>query len=113
MSRERIRVVVTRAVHEWAELEPERQAWLARCLRRHVTGDWGDLDADDWAANDAAAGQGCGRVLCAYRLPAELAGAGIDRTVWVITDDLEDPDTATTILWPSDYVRHEALGTVR
>jgi hypothetical protein len=29
--------------------------------------------------------------------------------VLVITDDLEDPDTATTILWPSDYVRHEAL----
>jgi hypothetical protein len=29
--------------------------------------------------------------------------------MWVITDDLEDPDTATTVLWPSDYVRHEAL----
>jgi len=29
--------------------------------------------------------------------------------VWVITDDVEDPDSATTVLWPTDYVRHEAL----
>jgi hypothetical protein len=41
-------------------------------------------------------------VLSAYRLPTVLAATTTDRTVWVITDDLEDPDTATTILWPSD-----------
>jgi hypothetical protein len=68
-----------------------------------VAGDWGDLDAADWTANDAAVRHGCGRLLSAYRLPVELAFAGTDTTVWVITDDLEDPDTATTILWPSDY----------
>jgi hypothetical protein len=108
-----MRVVVTRAVHEWAELEPERRAWLARCLRRHCAGDWGDLDPADWTANDSAARCGCGRLLSAYRVPFELASISADTTVWIITDDLEDPDTATTILWPSDYVRHEALGTVR
>ena len=58
MSTQAIRVVMTRAVHEWAELEPERLAWLAGCLRRHVAGDWGDLDAHDWAANDAAVRHG-------------------------------------------------------
>jgi hypothetical protein len=98
-----MRVVVTRAVHQWAELEPERQAWLAGCLRRHVSADWGDLDTDDWTANDAAARQGCGRVLSAYRLPAALAATTSNRTVWVITDDLEDPAAVTTILWPSGY----------
>jgi hypothetical protein len=46
---------------------------------------------------------GCGRLLSAYRLPADLADASTDPTAWVITDDLEDPDTATTVLWPSDY----------
>jgi hypothetical protein len=39
MSRQGVRVVVTRAVYEWVELEPERQAWLAGCLRRHLGGD--------------------------------------------------------------------------
>ena len=78
-------------------------AWLAGCLARHLTGDWGDLDADDRAANDHALRHGQGRVLSAYELPADLAGTTAERQVWVITDDLDDPDTATTILWPSDY----------
>ena len=34
---------------------------------------------------------------------ADLAATTVEHQVWVITDDLEDPDTATTILWPSDY----------
>jgi hypothetical protein len=55
------------------------------------------------AANDAAVRHGQGRVPSAYRLPAVLASATNDRQVWVITDDLDDPDTATTVLWPSDY----------
>jgi hypothetical protein len=85
-------------------MDPSRVAWLAACLRRHVTGDWGDIDSDDWAANDAVVRHRCGRVLSAYRLPAELAAATArDDQLWIITDDVEDPDTATTILWPSDY----------
>ena len=56
-----------------------------------------------WAANDAAVRHGQRRVLSAYRLPAGLASALNERQMWVITDDLEDPDTATTVLWPSDY----------
>jgi hypothetical protein len=94
---------MTAGLHDWAELEPERQAWLAGCLRRHVAGDWGDLDAGDWAANDAAVRHGCGRLLSAYRLAGLLAATTPDRTVWIITDDLEDPETATTIRWPRDY----------
>jgi hypothetical protein len=51
----------------------------------------------------------CGRVLSLYRRRAEPAATTGDDRLWIITDDVEDPDTATTILWPSDYVRHEAL----
>jgi len=32
-----------------------------------------------------------------------IAGDTDEDAVWIITDDLDDPDTATTILWPSDY----------
>ena len=103
------RVVVTRAVNEWAEQEPCRAASLATYVRRRAAGDWGDVDRDDWAANDATVHHGCGRLLSSYRLPLELVDVAGDDRLWVITDDVEDPDTATTILWPSDYVRHEAL----
>ena len=48
------RTVVTCAVLDWADVEPSRMAWLAGCLARHLTADWGDLDADDRAANDHA-----------------------------------------------------------
>lgn len=61
-------------------------------LIRHVTGDWGDVDGEDHAANDHAVIQG-ERVLSAYRLP--------DGTkVWVIT---EADRSATTFLLPSEY----------
>jgi hypothetical protein len=95
--------MMTRAVHEWAELEPDRHAWLAGCLRRHCVGDWGDVDAADWLANDNGVHHRRGRLLSAYRLPVELVSISTDGLVWIITDDLEEPDTATTILWPSDY----------
>jgi hypothetical protein len=97
------RTVVTAAVLDWAEDEPARMAWLAGCLARHLTADWGDLESEDRAANDHALRRGQGRVLSAYRLPAELAGTTTEQRIWVITDDLDDPDTATTMLWPSDY----------
>jgi hypothetical protein len=37
-------------------------------LLRHQRGDWGDVDADDAAANDRAAAGGGEQVLSAYRL---------------------------------------------
>jgi hypothetical protein len=97
------RTVVTCAVLDWADVEPARMAWLADCLARHLTADWGDLDAEDRALNDRTLLAGRGRAMSSYRLPAELAGTTSETNVWVITDDLDDPDTATTVLWPSDY----------
>ena len=41
--------------------------------------------------------------MSSYRVPAELIETTAETTLWVITDDLDDPDTATTVLWPSDY----------
>jgi hypothetical protein len=61
-------------------------------LARHATCDWGDVDAEDWTANDRAVVDGA-RLLSAYRLP--------DGTpIWVIT---EADRSATTFLLPSEY----------
>jgi hypothetical protein len=60
-------------------------------LRRHATGDWGDLCPEDTLANDTALDQG-GRLFSAY-------GQGEDR-LWVIT---EADRSVTTVLLPEDY----------
>ena len=44
-----------------------------------------------------------GRIISAYPVPAHLAGGNPDPTVWIITDDLDQPPTTTTVLFPSDY----------
>ncbi len=61
-------------------------------LARHRQGDWGEVDASDWQANDRALGDGA-RLLSAYTLPTGVR-------LWVIT---EADRSATTILLPSDY----------
>ena len=61
-------------------------------FRRHATGDWGDVCAEDKRANDDALASG-ERLLSAYHLR--------DGTkVWVIT---EWDRSVTTLLLPSDY----------
>ena len=65
---------------------------IAAALRRHSSGDWGEVDLDDWAANDAALPSG-ERLLSVYR-----SANGI--TFWVLT---EADRSATTVLLPGDY----------
>jgi hypothetical protein len=62
-------------------------------LQRHRSGDWGELDAEDIAANDRAA-RGNERILSAYTLPTT------GERIWIIT---EWDRSATTILLPSEY----------
>ena len=64
----------------------------AHYLARHASGDWGDLSAEDRAANDRALLTG-DRLLSAYRLPN-------GERIWVIT---EADRSATTALLPQEY----------
>ena len=67
-------------------------------LIRHVTGDWGDLCAEDKQANEAALQTGA-RLLSAYMLPD-------GEKLWVITDaevDDQHHRQCTTLLRPDDY----------
>jgi hypothetical protein len=61
-------------------------------LRRHQCGDWGEMDADDWAANDRALREGT-RILSVYPLPT-------GEKLWIIT---EWDRSVTTLLLPSEY----------
>jgi hypothetical protein len=72
-------------------LEALDPAQLLAIIRRHAAGDWGDLDAEDCAANAAALRHGT-RLLSAYAL--------LGARVWVIT---EADRSATTVLLPEEY----------
>ncbi len=65
---------------------------LPRLLARHAGGDWGDVDAHDWAANDQAVKDG-GRVISAYRFSETIK-------LWVIT---EADRGSTLVLLPDEY----------
>jgi len=66
-------------------------------LSRHARGDWGDLDAPDRAANDAALRDGS-RLLSAYTVAEDVK-------VWIITEAADDDGhrAATTLLLPEEY----------
>lgn len=64
----------------------------ALLIARHVSGDWGDLCADDRAENELALKDGL-RIFSSYNLDS-------DCKVWVIT---EYDRSCTTLLFPSDY----------
>jgi hypothetical protein len=61
-------------------------------MERHLFGDWGEVDEQDWQLNDQAL-KGVSRILSAY---CTLKG----KKLWVIT---EADRSATTILLPDEY----------
>ena len=75
-----------------AALEVVTQDEIVAALRRHQSGDWGDVGTDDSAANDEALKVG-ERLLSSYQTA--------DGTkFWIIT---EADRSATTVLLPDDY----------
>ena len=74
---------------------PER---MSRCLRRHLSGDWGCVDTHDKAINDMAVAHRT-RVLSAYPIDPKQPSRGHGaNTLWIITDRGWE---TTTLLLPS------------
>jgi predicted RNA-binding protein associated with RNAse of E/G family len=76
------------AATETGQITPEQ---VAQAVRRHVTGDWANLDPEDQSANKQAVEQGM-RVLSCYTLNKTR--------VYVIT---ESDRSVTTVLLPEEY----------
>jgi hypothetical protein len=87
------RVVATAAV---ASSVPEEV--IIGLLDRHAARDWGELDAEDKATNDADHSQAEGRLFSSYETPEH-------GTIWLITEDLrgEGGGPITTVLLPEDF----------
>lgn len=71
-----------------------RQGWInpSAYLRRHLSGDWGELSAEDRRSNDDALKSG-DRLLSAYQVAPDLK-------LWIIT---EWDRSLTTLLLPDEY----------
>jgi hypothetical protein len=65
---------------------------IQTALRRHVSGDWGELDEHDREENELSLREG-------YRLLSVYYSAGGNK-FWIIT---EADRSATTVLMPDDY----------
>lgn len=65
-------VVMTRAVNDVIADHASLARLALDALGRHRAGDWGDVGAEDWKANEDALDQGL-RVLSVYRLPGRMA----------------------------------------
>jgi hypothetical protein len=71
-------------------------ALIAELLHRHLTGDWGELDAHDIRANNQALRTGA-RLLSAYETPAGRC--------WILTEATDDTGArrSTCVLRPQEY----------
>ena len=65
---------------------------IMHALSRHVRGDWGQLDPEDWNANELALKDGS-RLFSAYHSSRDIK-------FWIIT---EADRSVTTVLLPEDY----------
>ena len=72
-------------------LQQENGIYLWNYLRKHTSGDWGDVCDEDKKENDFSVDNGF-RILSAYDTPAGR--------LWVIT---ESDRSSTTFLLPSEY----------
>jgi hypothetical protein len=75
---------------------------LLMCLARHVSGDWGEVDAHDAAANVAALKDGS-RILSVYFI--DELGSPARGKFWIITDAVGEGGqrAVTTVLLPEEY----------
>ena len=84
-------VVMTRGIAGAVERSESFAAGVLDALRRHRGGEWGEVCAEDAAANDWSLANG-ERLLSSYTIDGER--------VWIIT---ERDRSATTVLYPSEY----------
>ena len=97
-------IVSTNNVATMCEAYPEFSTFISHSMKRHLSGDWGDLDQEDKDSNDEALScpldriQEIGdRILSAYNFQ-QLPGIR-DTKIWIIT---EYDRSVTTILFPSE-----------
>ena len=84
-------VVMTRGIANELEQDTKFAKFVTESLKRHATGDWGDLGEEDKSSNEYALENDL-RIFSAYIRE--------DKKIYIIT---EWDRSYTTILFPSEY----------
>ena len=87
-------VVMTRGVADRCAEDSLFAFFVHKALQMHSSGNWGDVDDEDWQSNQDALNGG-DRLFSAYYLD-DAHG----EKIWIIT---EHDRSSTTILFPSEY----------
>lgn len=85
------RVVCTRGVNDALADNANFAEFVTGCMKRHASGDWGDMDEQDKKENEYAIGKYL-RLFSSYNYS--------DKKIWIIT---EADRSVTTILFADEY----------
>jgi len=86
-------ILMTRGVNDAIAEDIEFAKFAFDSLKRHASGDWGDMCKEDKIANEMAVKAGDLRIFSAYE-------CGDLPKIWIIT---EADRSITTILFPDEY----------
>ena len=86
------RLLLTRGVNDMVAEDIEFAKLVTNSLKRHLSGDWGDLCKEDKAENELSLKEG-------FRLLSAYEQEGLQK-IWIIT---EADRSATTVLFPEEY----------
>ena len=83
---------LTAGVNNRISEEVRFEMFVINCIKRHLSGDWGNLGEGDKKENELSLKKGF-RLLSSYKYKDEIK-------IWIIT---ESDRSATTILFPEEY----------
>lgn len=69
----KLKVFQTRTIYAACKDE-HTHTYVVSCLQRFYNGDYGEICAEDTAANNSDLAEGCGHVLARYKAAGELTG---------------------------------------
>lgn len=91
-------ILATNAVKKTMIENPKFSIFCQKCLEKHSSGDWGDLEEEDKESNDFSL-ENEGRIFSSYKFSEDLQIQNEEK-IWIITECNRD---ATTLLFPSEY----------
>jgi len=86
------KIYLTRGVNDLIADDIYFAQFVLQSLKKHITGDWGEMTEEDKQTNDDAVKNGRLRIFSAYKTKL--------KKIWIIT---EADRSATTILFPDEY----------
>lgn len=100
-------MVITRNIADLISNTKGLETFIHESLKKHITGNWGNLIEGGSEANKRALEYG-NMIVSFYLLPVALQEATEEEKVCIITDACQDPERPlirqkTTVLLPSEY----------